>query len=85
MTMSYTQLVAAITTILPKASFGEDYDGQIVIYTDLEQRDTDDDMPLAPFHGDSTIENLTKDWQAEVASGATKLGFQDWMGNVDEI
>ena len=33
--MKYDELVKRITKILPNASFGDDNDGQVVIYTDL--------------------------------------------------
>lgn len=32
---TFNELVAAILKVVPNASFGEDNDGQIVIYTDL--------------------------------------------------
>lgn len=31
--MTFTELRAAITAVIPGASFGEDNDGQIIIYT----------------------------------------------------
>ena len=43
---SYAQLVQAITAILPRASFDEDLEGQLIIYTDLAQVSTDDSAPL---------------------------------------
>ncbi len=33
--MTYDELMAAILTILPHATAGEDNDGQLVIYTDM--------------------------------------------------
>lgn len=33
--MTYDELVKAVLGILPNATFGDDNDGQLVIYTDL--------------------------------------------------
>ena len=33
--MTYEELVRAILEVCPNATFGEDNDGQLVIYTDL--------------------------------------------------
>ena len=46
---SYTQLVQAISAILPAASFGEDNEGQLLIYTNLVQTNKDDNFPLTEF------------------------------------
>jgi hypothetical protein len=46
---TYAELVAAIAAILPNASFGEDNDGQLVIYTDLKQSNKSDNEALESF------------------------------------
>lgn len=43
---TYSSLVAAIAAVLPNASFGEDNDGQLVVYTNLKQISGDDDAEL---------------------------------------
>ena len=47
--MTYTQLVQAISQILPECSFDEDLEGQIVIYTNLSQTSPDDNDSLQTF------------------------------------
>ena len=37
--MTFNELYAAITKILPNATLGEDLQGQIVVYTNLSERD----------------------------------------------
>lgn len=44
--MTYTELVNVITTALPDASFGEDNDGQLIVYTNKKQSSSKDDDPL---------------------------------------
>lgn len=46
MNISYTKLVQEISAILPRASFGEDNYGQLIIYTDLSQESPNDNDPL---------------------------------------
>lgn len=48
--MTFNQLVAAIMAVCPEASFDEDLEGQIVIYTNLQQTNPDDDAPLESFN-----------------------------------
>lgn len=50
---TYADLVTAITAILPKASFSEDNDGQLLINTNLTLSADDDlaDMDSGPEHG----------------------------------
>ena len=52
MNPSYTQLAQMISKILPRASFGEDMDGQLLIYTDMCQTSMDDDSPLNDFQAE---------------------------------
>jgi len=47
--MTYTQLVQAISQILPECSFDEDLEGQIVIYTNLSQTSPNDNDKLDNF------------------------------------
>ena len=47
--MTYNELVAKIQAVLPEASFGEDLDGQVVIYTNLTQANKDDNATLEPL------------------------------------
>lgn len=47
--MTYVELAQAIAAILPNATFGEDNDGQIVVYTNLRQTESDDNAPLTEF------------------------------------
>ena len=47
--MTYTQLVQAISQILPECSFDEDLEGQIVIYTNLSQTSPSDNTDLDTF------------------------------------
>lgn len=49
--MTYAQLVDAISTILPNATFDEDNDGQLIIYTDMKQVGKDDEelVSLPPY------------------------------------
>ena len=47
--MTYTQLVQAISQILPECSFDEDLEGQIVIYTNLSQTSPSDNADLDTF------------------------------------
>ena len=47
--MTYTQLVQAISQILPECSFDEDNEGQIVIYTNLSQTSPNDNDSLSNF------------------------------------
>lgn len=44
--MNFDELMTAILKILPEASFDEDNDGQIVIYTNMEETI---DGTLIPF------------------------------------
>lgn len=44
--MNFNQLAAEILKVLPNASFGEDNDGQIIVYTNLAQTNSDNDKPL---------------------------------------
>lgn len=37
MTTTFGELHAAIMSILPNASFGEDNDGQIIVYTNMQE------------------------------------------------
>jgi len=46
MTPSLNELMKLILEIVPEASFGEDNDGQIVVYTNLMQQDPDPEQPL---------------------------------------
>jgi hypothetical protein len=46
MNPSMNDLMRMVLDILPHASFGEDNDGQIVIYTNLQQVESDNDQPL---------------------------------------
>lgn len=46
---TFSELVLAITEILPNATFDQDNDGQVIIYTDLEL--TADDR-LVEFYPD---------------------------------
>lgn len=50
--MTFTQLEAAIRQFLPNASFGEDMDGQLIIYTDMSQTNPNDDEPLTAFESE---------------------------------
>lgn len=43
----FSDLYEAIAKILPSASFGEDNEGQILIYTDLALNDNDSIVPLS--------------------------------------
>ena len=40
--IKYEDLVRAISEVLPEASFGEDNDGQLVIYTNMTEVRTSD-------------------------------------------
>lgn len=46
MNLSMNELMRMVLDILPNASFGEDNDGQIVIYSNLQQVDPDPEQPL---------------------------------------
>lgn len=46
--MTLLELSAQIIQILPNATYGEDNDGQLIIYTDLMQTGPDD-QPLEPL------------------------------------
>lgn len=46
---SYVELVKRIQEIVPEAYFDEDFEGQIVIYTGLQQNTPDDNDPLDDF------------------------------------
>ena len=39
--MTFDQLVTAITRVLPECSFGEDLDGQIIVYTNKQLDESD--------------------------------------------
>lgn len=41
---TYTDLVNAIASVLPEATFGEDNEGQIIVYTDHYQRSGTDQL-----------------------------------------
>lgn len=45
--MTFNELVAEIIKSIPNATFGEDSDGQIVIYTGKEQQDSSNEKPLS--------------------------------------
>ncbi len=47
--MTYSELVRAISAILPDATFGEDNEGQLVVYTNLQQTNPSDDAELKDF------------------------------------
>lgn len=47
--MRYVELMKKIREIIPTAAFGEDDDGQIIIYTDLAEMPDEDE--LVPFDG----------------------------------
>ena len=47
--MTFNQLATEILKVCPQASFGDDNDGQIVIYTNKAQTDPDNDKPLTDF------------------------------------
>lgn len=47
--LTFTQLVAAIIAVLPDATFDEDIEGQLIIYTNLKKTDANDDAPLSKF------------------------------------
>ena len=46
MTPSMNELMKLVLEIVPNASFSEDADGQIVVHTNLQQVDSDNDQPL---------------------------------------
>lgn len=46
---SYVELVNKIREIMPEAYFDEDLEGQIVIYTGLQQTTPDENLPLDDF------------------------------------
>lgn len=47
--MNYDDFVDGILKVLPRADFGEDKDGQIVIYTDLKVVWSQYSTPGGPF------------------------------------
>jgi len=47
--MTYTQLAKAIHALLPDATFGEDVDGQLIIFTKMKQANPSDDEDLVTF------------------------------------
>jgi hypothetical protein len=50
--MTYADLVNNISLILPNATFGEDNDGQLIIYTDLRES-LGGEKELVPVCGDN--------------------------------
>jgi len=46
MTPSLNELMKLVLDILPNATFSEDSERQIVIHSNLQQADPDDDQPL---------------------------------------
>lgn len=45
--LTLDELYVAITAILPNATFGEDNDGQLIIYTDMTETETGRIRPMA--------------------------------------
>lgn len=60
--MTYIELADKIKEILPEATFDEDNDGQLIIYTDLMQKGSDSD-PLETF--EPTV-NPSANFQKEI-------------------
>jgi hypothetical protein len=46
---SFIELMNKVREIIPEAYFDEDLEGQIVIYTNLQQSNPDDNAPLEDF------------------------------------
>lgn len=44
--MTYADLVKKVTEILPNATFGEDNDGQLLIYTDVSEQKNGELIPF---------------------------------------
>ena len=65
--MTFNDLVSEILKICPDASFGDDFDGQIVIYTDLKFADE------SQGGGTDILVPLGDPWMAE-------LDFPDKLG-----
>ena len=42
-------IIGKVYEIFPEASFGEDNEGQLLIYTNLVQTNKDDNFPLTEF------------------------------------
>lgn len=47
--MTNYELFKRVLEVLPNATFGEDMDGQIIIYTDMMIKPGDEDETLIPF------------------------------------
>lgn len=46
---TFNELAQAILAILPRASFDEDLEGQLVIYTDVSRTSQDPNVELSDF------------------------------------
>ncbi len=50
--MTFQELMDKITRILPDATFDEDLDGQVIIYTDLSEKQDGQLEPFDPMEED---------------------------------
>lgn len=60
--MTLDQLMEQILSVLPQAEFGEDSDGQIVIYTNMEEAPNGNLRYFEPPASDSLLDTIDPSW-----------------------